>query len=178
LPGGYRHCRLFDHPRGDWAFTITRRFLYDTADAIRVEALAGATWMPLALLLAKIQREEVYHQHHLDAWIERLARGGPEPRRRLVAALTALWPDALSPFAPLAGERTLIEARILSSPMADLAMRFATRLAAAFRQLEVALPAPSPSPVDGRARRVANESFRWLWSEFTSVRATEVGATW
>jgi ring-1,2-phenylacetyl-CoA epoxidase subunit PaaC len=178
LPGGYRHCRLLDHSRGDWAFTITRRYLYDTADAIRVEALAGATWTPLATLLAKVQREEKYHQHHLDAWIERLARRGPEPRGRLEASLVALWPDALSPFAPLAGERTLIEAGILSRSMADLAWAFTTRLLAGFRRLEVTVPAPAPTAVGGRARHQVDESFRWLWSEFTSVRATETGATW
>src|SRR5690348_17418885 len=38
-PEGYRHCRLLDHGRGDWAMTIARRFLYDTADAVRLEAL-------------------------------------------------------------------------------------------------------------------------------------------
>src|SRR5439155_269709 len=32
-PEGYYHARLLDHPRGDWANTIVRRFLYDTADA-------------------------------------------------------------------------------------------------------------------------------------------------
>src|SRR3954454_12640487 len=28
-PEEFRHCRLLDHPRGDWAFTIARRYLYD-----------------------------------------------------------------------------------------------------------------------------------------------------
>ena len=38
-PEGYLHARLLDHPRGDWAATIVRRYLYDTADATRLEAL-------------------------------------------------------------------------------------------------------------------------------------------
>ena len=40
-PADYRHCRLLDHGRGDWAMTIARRFLYDSADVVRLEALAG-----------------------------------------------------------------------------------------------------------------------------------------
>ena len=40
-PAEYRHCRLLDHGRGDWAMTIARRFLYDSADVIRLEALAS-----------------------------------------------------------------------------------------------------------------------------------------
>jgi len=31
---GYYHARLLDHPRGDWATAIARRYLYDTADAV------------------------------------------------------------------------------------------------------------------------------------------------
>src|SRR6476661_3859247 len=38
-PEQYRHARLMDHARTDWAFSIARRFLYDTADAARLTAL-------------------------------------------------------------------------------------------------------------------------------------------
>src|SRR5881296_3796709 len=46
-PEAYFHARLLDHPRGDWAQTITRRFLYDTADSARLEALAESSFEPL-----------------------------------------------------------------------------------------------------------------------------------
>ena len=45
-PAEYRHARLLDHGRGDWAMTIARRFLYETADAVRLEALTGGSWAP------------------------------------------------------------------------------------------------------------------------------------
>ena len=43
-PAEYRHARLLDHGRGDWAMTIARRYLYDTADAVRLAALADGSW--------------------------------------------------------------------------------------------------------------------------------------
>ena len=52
-PRSYRHCRLLDHGRGDWAMTIARRYLYDTADAVRLEALVGGSWAPLAELVGE-----------------------------------------------------------------------------------------------------------------------------
>ncbi len=82
-PEGYYHARLLDHPRGDWATAIARRYLYDTADAVRLEALAASSFEPLRDLVGKIRREERYHLMHADAWLERLARGG-EPRDRLL----------------------------------------------------------------------------------------------
>ena len=46
-PSGYYHARLLDHGRGDWAQTIARRYLYDTADAVRLEALADSSFAPV-----------------------------------------------------------------------------------------------------------------------------------
>ena len=76
-PEGYRHARLLDHPRTDWAFSVARRFLYDTADAARLDALVASAHAPLAGVVAKMRREETYHLLHMHAWLERLATGGP-----------------------------------------------------------------------------------------------------
>src|SRR5262245_56688948 len=113
-PSEYRHCRLLDHGRGDWAMTIARRYLYDTADAVRLEALAGGSWSPLAELVAKLEREERYHRMHATVWFERLARGAGDARARLIAALEGLGPDAATVFTPLPGGTALVEAGILS----------------------------------------------------------------
>ena len=105
---GYYHARLLDHPRGDWADTIARRYLYDTADGIRLDALAESSYTPLRELVAKIRREERYHRMHvvgvagpsgLGAWraagaVARGARAiGARCRDRAVAAAqrAAAW---------------------------------------------------------------------------------------
>jgi ring-1,2-phenylacetyl-CoA epoxidase subunit PaaC len=106
-PSEYRHCRLLDHGRGDWAMTIARRYLYDTADAVRLDGLAGGSWAPLDGLVAKLIREERYHRMHAGAWLDRLARSPGEPRDRLLAALARLAPDAATVFAPLPDEPAL-----------------------------------------------------------------------
>jgi ring-1,2-phenylacetyl-CoA epoxidase subunit PaaC len=175
---GYRHCRLLDHPRTDWAFSIVRRYLYDTADAVRLVALADSSFRPLAEVVAKVRREETYHLMHLDAWVRRLAHANTEGRHRLDGALANLWPDALSMFAPLAGEATLVRQRILAEPMATLAARQRERLAAVFASLGIQVPATVPEAAGGRTRNGSSEGFRWLWGEFTSVRRLEAGATW
>ena len=104
-PEDFRHARILDHPRTDWAFSVARRWLYDTADAVRLEALVASSYAPLAGLVAKIQREERYHLMHADAWLRRLAHADGEPRDRLIAALATLRGDATSVFAPLDGRR-------------------------------------------------------------------------
>jgi ring-1,2-phenylacetyl-CoA epoxidase subunit PaaC len=74
----------------DWARTIARHYLYETADAVRVAALKESDDAELAGLMAKIDREEAYHRMHADMWIERL---GDDPKVR--EALIELWPYAL-----------------------------------------------------------------------------------
>lgn len=174
-PDDYRHARLLDQPRGDWASTIARRFLYELADEARLASI-GDGWPPLADLVVKLRREERYHRMHLVAWIERLANGGTEPRRRLEAALTGLAVDAATVFTPLAGEQVLLEAGILTRSMAAAESAWRADLTAILVPLGLPLP-PAIEPTT-ESRSGHSESFRWLWTEFTAVRRSEDGATW
>ncbi len=175
-PDAYRHCRLLDHGRGDWAMTIARRYLYDSADAVRLGALAGGAWAPLADLVGKLIREERYHQMHAGAWLDRLARNDGEARTRLLVALRELQPDAGTVFAPLPDETALIGAGILAAPMAELEGRWRAAIGPLFAELDLPMPPPANDPDCGRLDH--GEAFRWLWGEFTSVRGSEPGAAW
>lgn len=175
-PDEYRHCRLLDHGRGDWAMTIARRYLYDSADAVRLDALAAGSWAPLAELVGKLVREERYHRMHAGAWLARLARSEGEPRDRLLGALAELAPDAATVFAPLPDEPALVEAGILAEPMAELEARWRISIAPTLEDLELPMPPPARDP--GRGRLDHGAAFRWLWGEFTSVRRADPGATW
>ena len=175
-PDEYRHARLLDHGRGDWAMTIARRYLYETSDAVRLEALIGGAWPPLAQLCAKLVREERYHLMHINAWFVRLAAAHGEPRDRLVAALEALSADASTVFTPLPGERALLDARIQAAPMAELEARWRAAIAPTFEAHRLTMPPAATSPTKGREGHGA--AFAWLWGEFNQVRRSEPGAVW
>ena len=174
-PDEYRHSRLLDHPRGDWADTIARRFVYELADEARLASI-GSGYRPLADLVEKLRREERYHRMHVVAWIDRLANGGPEARRRLEAALATQGVDAPTVFTPIDGEAALLEAGVLTRSMARAEAAWRADLTGIFVPLGLALP-PSVEPTSS-GRRDHSAAFRWLWSEFTSVRRSEGGATW
>ena len=175
-PADYRHARLLDHGRGDWAMTVARRYLYETADAVRLEALDRGTWAPLADLVGKIRREERYHLMHIDAWMDRLAGARGEPRLRLLAALETLGPDAGTVFAPVPDAAALVEAGILETAFDDLERRWRAAIAATLARLDLPQPPPTRDPVRGRLDH--GEAFSWLHGEFTSVRRSDPGATW
>jgi ring-1,2-phenylacetyl-CoA epoxidase subunit PaaC len=175
-PADYRHARLLDHGRGDWAMTIARRYLYETADAARLEALVDGSWPSLADLVAKIRREERYHLMHIGSWLERLAGTPGASRDRLLAALETLGPDAGTVFTPLAGEVSLLDAGILAHAMVDLEREWRSSLTPVFERLDLPLPPPTDEPTRGRTQH--GDDFRWLWGEFTAVRGGDPGATW
>jgi ring-1,2-phenylacetyl-CoA epoxidase subunit PaaC len=174
-PDAFRHAALLNHARGDWAFSVARRYLYETADAVRLAALAGSSFAPLAALAGKMRREETYHLMHADAWLRRLGGGASDGRDRLATALRTLWPDAQQVFAPLPGEGELVDAGILPEPMAALHAAWMLQVRPALEPLTGPLHRVAPSP-EGRALRTAD--FAWLHGEFTMVARSVAGATW
>ena len=93
-PEEYRCAPLVQLRRLEWARTIARHWLYETADALRLEALKSSDDAEVAGLAAKMDREEVYHRLHAEMWLDRLL-GSDEGRERLEEAVRELWPYAL-----------------------------------------------------------------------------------
>ena len=94
-PDEYRCAPLVELHLLEWAHTIARRYLYEEADRVRIDALMRSDDSELAGLAAKIDREETYHRLHAEMWAERL-RDGP----RFRAAVEELWPYALGVLEP------------------------------------------------------------------------------
>jgi len=101
----YRCAPLAELRLLDWAHTIARRWLYEEADRIRIEALMRDADPAVAGLAAKIDREEAYHRMHAELWHARLR---DEPRFR--EAVRELWPYALGVLPP--EQRAELAARV------------------------------------------------------------------
>src|SRR5919198_171698 len=92
-PEEYRCSRLVElRLVPDWARTIARHYLYEMADAKRLEELKASDDAEVAGLAEKIDREEAYHRMHAEMWFERLK---DEPRFR----------EALDELRPLVDKR-------------------------------------------------------------------------
>jgi ring-1,2-phenylacetyl-CoA epoxidase subunit PaaC len=95
-PDEYRCARIVELRLPEWERTIARHYLYEEADAARLERLKQSDDPEIAGLAAKIDREEAYHRIHARMWHERLR---DEPR--YTAAL-----DELRPLLDERGEHT------------------------------------------------------------------------
>ena len=174
----YRHAALLERPNGDWARTIARHYLYDLADACRLDVLRDSIYAPLAGAASKMAREEHYHQMHGAAWWERLAAGTTESHDRLVAAARAALPLAVDLFGETPGEDHLVAAGLLPCPSGALLEEWrlkARPLVVALDPDLAALLDAAPSP---RIARPVSDDFRALHAEMTMVSASGLGERW
>lgn len=94
----FHNCILVELPNAEYDFSLIRHFLYDTAEAIRFEALTRSSYEPLAQLATKIRGELRYHTLHANTWIKQLGSATPESIGRLQKSLVYALPFALGIF--------------------------------------------------------------------------------
>jgi ring-1,2-phenylacetyl-CoA epoxidase subunit PaaC len=150
-PDEYRCAPLVELRRLEWARTIARHWLYETADAVRLEALQESPDAAIAGVAARMDREELYHRMHAEMWLERLLASA-DGRPRIEEALDELWPYALG----------LLDGELRT----EYVSRVETRLG---REM----PAVDAVP---RGRHEA--ALAELLDEMTTVRRSDPGAEW
>ena len=88
----YYNALITELPKGDYAFTMLRHALVDTADLLLYSALSSSKDETLKGIAAKTCKEIGYHKRHSYAWVRRFGLGTAESATRLEAALQRLWP--------------------------------------------------------------------------------------
>ena len=203
----YRNAIICERDNADWGYTLARHWLYDHADAIRLESLEATTHEELAALVTKIRREERYHLLHADTWMKRVAQGPVEGRKRLADSVAIAFPEAAALFEPFENEEQAVSERLLPEPSSDLRKRFVEAMADKLDAL--GLPTHMTRHSEEGAEFVASssgdliasdngeqpkeqqagdgaggrsgrrtEDFDALWDDLTAMYRTAPGATW
>jgi ring-1,2-phenylacetyl-CoA epoxidase subunit PaaC len=145
--GQFRCAHLVEWPREDWAFSLTRQFLYDAAESARLAALSGSSYVPLAQAARKLAGEEKYHLMHGRAWLVRLGRAAGESQSRMQAALDKAFPLSFGLFEAGEAEAELVKEGV-KPPEAELGREWLALILPVLD--EAGLKAPSV-PGDGGA---------------------------
>ncbi len=174
-PAEYRNARLLELPRGDWAFTLVRQFLFDAYERHHLEGLEQSQFKPVAAAAAKIRREEHYHLRHSQAWIRRLGLGTGESQRRARAALDELWPYALQLFLPLPTDGLLVAAGY-APDLAALRAPWESTVGPFLTAADLPPPAVRVSAVTSRSEHSSH--LESLLADMQSVARLDPGAEW
>ena len=172
----YRNVQMVELPKGDYAFTIVRQFLFDVFSYHLLEKLQASSNSDLAGIAAKGFKEVRYHVRHSSEWVLRLGDGTEESHDRAQKALNGLWrfsaemfqPDAIDVEMTAAGTAPDLESL---KPQWDKVVRDV------FDRATLVVPDEPPGMTGGRRGR-HTEYLGHMLSEMQIVARSHPGAEW
>ncbi len=170
----FRNTQLVELPKGDWAFSMVRQWLFDTWETVHLESLERSGFAPVAEASRKIRKEETYHLRHTRAWVHRLGLGTEESNRRMQAALDELWPYHGQILVSTPAYELLVE-QALMPDLGQLGALWKERVQVELEQANLRLPRSAPLSF---TRDRHSPSFAELIEELQQVSRLEAEARW
>ena len=87
----YKNVLLVEQPNKDFAYSITRQFLFDVYHLLLLEELQNSKDEMLSAIAKKSIKEVSYHVRFSSDWIKRLGDGTEESHNRIQTAINDLW---------------------------------------------------------------------------------------
>lgn len=175
----FRNCQMVELPKGDFAFTIARQFLFDVHAVVLLDALAGSSHAELAAIAAKSLKEAKYHVRHSGEWMLKLGDGTAESHRRVQKALDDLWRFTGELFAADQVDRAMHEVGIAPDlPALEPAWRSLVR--DVLDRATLTLPNDTPRRPGTRGGRSGahTEFLGHLLADMQIIARSHPGATW
>ncbi|MEP7058844.1 MAG: 1,2-phenylacetyl-CoA epoxidase subunit PaaC, partial [Caldimonas sp.] len=172
----FRNLTLVELPRGDFALTVLRNFALATFLKLLWQRLLDSSDAELAGIAGKAVKEARYHQQHAGDWVLRLGGGTDESRRRLQAALDALWA-----YVPEMFEADAVDERALDIGLgprwAELEDDWRAEVEPVLDEAGVVRPPARAFRSTGRSG-VHSEHLGYILAEMQHLQRTHPGGVW
>jgi ring-1,2-phenylacetyl-CoA epoxidase subunit PaaC len=174
----FRNCQLVELPKGDFAFTIARQFLFDVHAVVVLDALSASSHAEVAAIAAKSLKEAKYHVRHSGEWMLKLGDGTDESHRRVQRAVDDLWRFTGELFDADAIDHAMQEAGI-GPDLAALRGPWETLVRQVMEQATLTLPLQtSMSAMRGGRHGAHTEALGHMLAEMQIVARSHPGAAW
>jgi ring-1,2-phenylacetyl-CoA epoxidase subunit PaaC len=178
-------CRLVEYPKGDFAYTVVRQFLFDAAEQVNLKDLSNSSFEALASAAQRILKEETYHLLHSQSLFERLGDATTESSTRMQAALDAAFPQSLGMFEELECEKELMTGGVYSGKT-RLLNEWLNFVVPVIRGVSLTIPVEYRNgsysilsrPEDGGRRGAHTDHLRALIADLQRVYGTAPEAKW
>jgi ring-1,2-phenylacetyl-CoA epoxidase subunit PaaC len=172
----FTNLQMLELPRGDFAFTLMRQFLFSAWSHFQLEGLAQANQSDLAGIAGKALKENRYHLRHAGEWVVRFGGGTEESHRRAQAALDSLWPWTGEFFLEDDTDRAMVTA-VNAVPAAVCKPKWDGLVADVLTRAGLTIPQTPMRMVGGRKGR-HTEHLGHLLAEMQIVARSHPGAKW
>ena len=175
----FRNCQLVELPKGDFAYTIAREFLFDVHAVVVLDALSSSTHAELAAIAAKSLKEAKYHVRHSGEWMLKLGDGTAESHRRIQKAVDELWRFTGELFAVDDVDRAMMDSGI-GVDLAALRGKWESLVRDVIARATLSVPHDVPRPPGTRGGRTGahTEFLGHMLAEMQIVARSHPGATW
>lgn len=181
-PQEYLCAHITELPCHDWAETLVRHFLYDTAESVRWSALVNSSWESLGAVARRALAEERSHLRHASGLADRLLRTS-EGTAHLLPLFDRLAPMGSELFDAPAGcsDPALVAAGVMacdfSTQRAQWQKTVDDALSPAGYQPQWPASDGAATPDGGRAGR-RSPHFAALHAEMVEVLSIDPTARW
>ncbi len=108
----YRNVLLVEQPNTDFAYSITRQFLFDVFHHLLLTNLQNSEDKTLKAIANKSIKEVTYHLRFSTDWMIRLGDGTTESKQKMQTAINDLWTFTDELFHETETDKQMIEAKI------------------------------------------------------------------
>jgi ring-1,2-phenylacetyl-CoA epoxidase subunit PaaC len=172
----FRNVLLAELPKGDFAFTIVRQFLFSVAAYYQLEGVATSSHPDLAGIAAKALKETRYHVRHAGEWVIRLGDGTNESHARTQSALDTLWRYTGELFLVDDVDATLVRAGVIPD-LAGAESTWRSQVTDVLGRATLAVPPTGYMQRGGRAGR-HTEHLGIMLAEMQILQRSFPGAKW
>lgn len=172
----YRNAQIVELPKGDFAFTIARQFLFSVYALLQAEALQGSANKELGGIAAKMLKESRYHVRHSGDWMLMLGDGTDESHERLQTSVNDLWRYTGELFLSDEVEQRLAAQKV-AVESSTLEPRWREQVGEVLRKAGIAAPDVKWMQRGGRAGR-HTEHLGHMLAEMQVLQRQHPGAEW
>ncbi|MBS1944387.1 MAG: phenylacetate-CoA oxygenase subunit PaaC [Bacteroidetes bacterium] len=172
----YINALITEQPKGDFAHTIVRSFLWDAFHLPLLKALANSPDERLKGIAEKAVKEVTYHLRHSSEWLVRFGDGTGESHGRAQAALNDLWRFTGELFEADDAERLLAKAGIIPQ-LENLKADWNATVDGVLKEATLQRPAGEWMASGGK-HGMHTEHLGLMLAEMQVLQRTHPGATW
>lgn len=167
----YKNLLLTELPKGDWAFTVLRQFLYSAYAEILYRHLSPCEDEQVAAIAQKSLKEVLYHVKWSAEWVIRLGDGTEESHLRISNALQTVWPYTGEMFMPADYEN------IFSIDWQKMKTEWDAKVKAVLETATLSMPEKTFMHTGGKSG-MHTENLGFILAEMQYLQRAHPGAEW
>lgn len=174
----FKNNLITELPNGNWAYTITRQFLFSEYQYCLYQHLQNSSNPTLASIAQKALKEVTYHIRWSAEWVIRLGDGTEESHRRMQTAVNNLWPYTGELFTPAPYETAITTTGILNTTPQQLNTPWLQKVKTICTEATLTIPEPNTWFQQGGKTGRHSEHLGYILGEMQFLQRAYPNSQW